>query len=73
MSDSQRWTAAIAGLYFLYRVLRKDVDGLGKTGRKAQSLAERRWKHDLAVDLDEINHPTARKVAKKLREDAWRD
>jgi hypothetical protein len=53
---------------------KKDLDGLGKKTRDIESRQERRWKHMIATQIEtakDLEH--ARKFARLLREDAWRD
>lgn len=64
----------LAGVtYAGYKQSRKDVDGLGRKVRSMEDEQERRWKHDLATALDQVDHPTAKAVAEKLRQDAYRN
>lgn len=50
----------------------KNINGLGKKARDMEALALRRWLQNMATDLDEVDSPAARKVAKQLREESWR-
>lgn len=60
--------------YMVVRQLRKDVNGIGIALRSDRSKAERRWKHQIATQIEtSITLKEAQEHAKLLREDAWRD
>jgi hypothetical protein len=49
-------------------------DGLGKKCRDMDSKQERRWKHSIANMIEELEpKEKSARIAKLLREDAWRD
>ena len=60
--------------YMFLRQLNKDVNGLGKLHRSSESRAERRWKHQIASEVEELEpKEKAARLAHRIREDAWRD
>jgi hypothetical protein len=73
LSDYKFWIA-VGIAYAILQQARKDVNGIGIAMRKEAARNERRWKHELANEIEELE-PTAKsaRLAKRLREDAWRD
>jgi hypothetical protein len=60
--------------YAVFRQLNKDVNGLGRRQRDNESRAERRWKHEIADQVEELEpKEKAKRLAHRIREDAWRD
>lgn len=50
------------------------ADGIGNLYRRLDSKQERRWKHLIAMQIESADTAEQRqKIAKLLREDAWRD
>lgn len=73
-ADLLRLAFAAGIVYALFRQMRKDVNGIGMAMRSDRAKAERRWKHDIANDIEELRpREQAARLAKRLREDAWRD
>ncbi len=51
-----------------------DVNNIGGISRANDRKQERRWKHDIANDIEELEpKEKSARIAKRLREDAWRD
>lgn len=60
--------------YAVFRQLSKDVNGLGKRQRDSEGRAERRWKHQIASEVEELEpKEKSARLARRIREDAWRD
>jgi hypothetical protein len=51
-----------------------DVNNIGKIGKENDAKQERRWKHMIANQIEELEpKDKAIRIAKLLREDAWRN
>lgn len=71
--DIHFWMGVGMG-YVLFQQMRKDVNGIGIFTRKEKDRNERRWKHELANEIEELEPADkSARLAKRLREDAWRD
>lgn len=73
LSDYKFWIAVGLAWAFI-KQNRKDTTGVAHAGRKEASRNERRWKHQLADEIEELEPADkSARLAKRLREDAWRD
>lgn len=63
-----------AGLAYAYVTqTRRDLNGIGSKQRSMEGLAQRRWLHNIADQIDTSKTlEEAQKHAKLLREEAWR-
>ena len=53
---------------------KKDADGIARMLRDAKSVEQRRWLHEIADTVEESDSQEKRnRVAKRIREDAWRN
>jgi hypothetical protein len=72
--DDIKFWIGIGVAYAIFQQMRKDVNGIGMFARKEKDRNERRWKHELANEIEELEPvDKAARLAKRLREDAWRD
>jgi hypothetical protein len=72
--EDYRFWIAVGFMYALFRVMRKDINGIGIFARKEKDRNERRWKHEMANEIEELEpKDKSARLAKRLREDAWRD
>lgn len=77
------WAAigAVFGAGVVYATMRlkiqkaqSDVNNVAGVGRENERKAERRWKHMIANEIEELEpKEKAGRVARLLREDAWRN
>lgn len=74
LTDDSKFWIAVGFTYALSHVMRKDINGIGIFARKEKDRNERRWKHELANEIEELKPADkSARLAKRLREDAWRD
>jgi hypothetical protein len=72
--EIMKYGIAIGIAYAAFWQLRRDVNNIGKIMRGDERKAERRWKHQVATQIE--NSTTldeAKRYAELLRQDAYRD
>jgi len=53
---------------------KKDADGVGSMARDIRAVAQRRWLHEVADRIEELEpKDKAARLAHRVREDAWRN
>lgn len=72
--DLLKYAFAAGVAYAIFRQFGKDLNGIGNCVRAEKAKSERRWKMEIANEIEELEpKEKAKRIAERLRHDAYRD